>query len=178
MGGWAEGLGPTTPVIKDGYLYGRGGADDGYAIFSSITAIKAIQNQGQKHGRIVLMIEGSEESGSPHLIPYIEKLTSRIGVPDLMVCLDSGCQTYDTLWVTTNLRGNALVDLTVDVLEEAVHSGSGTGLAPDSFNIIRTLLDRVENSQTGVVNDIFQVDIPKERVVEAKKTLTSLETKF
>jgi acetylornithine deacetylase/succinyl-diaminopimelate desuccinylase-like protein len=167
--GWAEGLGPTKPVIKDGWLYGRGGADDGYSIFSAVTAIKSIQSQGQPHGRIVIIIEGSEESGSPHLIPYINKLYDRIGVPDLMICLDSGAKDYDTLWVTTSLRGNVTIDLTVDVLEEAVHSGVGTGIAADSFMIVRNLLDRIEDSKTGKVIDVFQVDIPATRVEDAKR---------
>jgi acetylornithine deacetylase/succinyl-diaminopimelate desuccinylase-like protein len=118
--GWAEGLGPTTPVIRDGFLYGRGAADDGYSLFSSILALKSIQDQGQKHGRVVIIIEGSEESGSPHLIPYIINLKDRIGVPDLMVCLDSGAQDYETLWITTSLRGCIAIDFTVQVLEEGV----------------------------------------------------------
>jgi len=167
--GWAEGLGPTTPVIKDGWLYGRGGADDGYSIFSAVTAIKAIQTQGKSHGRIVIIIEGSEESGSPHLIPYLNKLNERIGVPDLMICLDSGAKDYDTLWVTTSLRGNVTIDLTVEVLQEAVHSGVGTGIAPDSFMVIRNLLDRIEDSKTGKIIDTFQVEIPSNRIEDAKK---------
>jgi len=167
--GWAEGLGPTTPVIKDGWLYGRGGADDGYAIFSAVTAIETIQKQGQPHGRVVIVIEGSEESGSPDLIHYINKLNQRIGTPDLMICLDSGAKDYEKLWVTTSLRGVAILDLTVDVLEEAVHSGLGTGIAPDSFMIIRNILDRVEDSKTGKIVDLFHVNIPSSRIEDAKK---------
>jgi len=45
MTGWSEGLGPWTPVIRNNRLYGRGGADDGYAAFASVTAIKALQEQ-------------------------------------------------------------------------------------------------------------------------------------
>lgn len=167
--GWAEGLGPTTPVIKDGLLYGRGGADDGYAVFSSIAAIKNIQLQGGKHGRIVIVIEGSEESGSPHLMHYINHLKDRIGSPDLMVCLDSGAQDYDRLWVTSSLRGMYMADLKVEVLHEGVHSGAGTGLAPDSFMIIRNLLDRLEDSKTGKIVDALHVEIPKNRIEDAKK---------
>jgi acetylornithine deacetylase/succinyl-diaminopimelate desuccinylase-like protein len=167
--GWAEGLGPTTPVIKDGLLYGRGGADDGYSVFSAITAIKSIQEQGQAHGRVVIVIEGSEESGSPHLMHYIESLKQRIGVPDLLICLDSGAKDYETLWVTTSLRGNATLDLSVEILEEAVHSGAGTGFAADSFMVIRNLLDRIEDSTSGKVIDAFHVDIPNSRVEEAIK---------
>lgn len=167
--GWAEGLGPTTPVIRDGFLYGRGGADDGYAMFSSILAIKAIQEQGGKHGKICIVVEGSEESGSPHLISYLTKLKDRIGTPDLMVCLDSGAQDYERLWITSSLRGNVAMDVTVQVLEEGVHSGAGTGIAPDSFMILRNILDRIEDSKTGKVNPKFHVDIPKQRIEDAKK---------
>jgi acetylornithine deacetylase/succinyl-diaminopimelate desuccinylase-like protein len=167
--GWAEGLGPLLPVIKDGFLYGRGSSDDGYAIFSSICGIKAIQEQGQKHGRVVIVVEGSEESGSPHLIHYINALKDRIGEPDLMVCLDSGAQDYDRLWVTTSLRGNLIIDVTVDVLTEGVHSGAGTGIAPDSFMILRNILDRIEDSKTGKVNEVFHVEIPQQRIDDCKK---------
>jgi acetylornithine deacetylase/succinyl-diaminopimelate desuccinylase-like protein len=167
--GWAEGLGPCIPVIRDGFLYGRGGADDGYAVFSSVVGLKTIQEKGGKHGRVVILIEGSEESGSPHLIPYINNLKDRIGSPDLMMCLDSGCLDYDRLWVTNSLRGCLMFDLTVDVLVEAVHSGVGTGLAPDSFMIIRNLLDRIEDSKTGKVIDALHVEIPSIRVEESKK---------
>ena len=167
--GWAEGLGPCIPVIRDGFLYGRGGADDGYAVFSSVVGLKTIQEKGGKHGRVVILIEGSEESGSPHLIPYINNLKDRIGSPDLMMCLDSGCLDYNRLWVTNSLRGCLMFDLTVEVLVEAVHSGVGTGLAPDSFMIIRNLLDRIEDSNTGKVIEALHVDIPQNRVEEAGK---------
>jgi acetylornithine deacetylase/succinyl-diaminopimelate desuccinylase-like protein len=177
MEGWAEGLGPTTPVIKDGKLYGRGGADDGYSLFSSISAIKTIQTQGGKHGRVVIIIEGSEESGSPHLMPYLNNLKDRIGAPDLLICLDSGAKDYGRLWVTTSLRGMAILDLTVEVLKEGVHSGSGSGIGPDSFMIIRNILDRIQDSKTGKIVDDFHVEIPENRIIEAKKTGELLNTK-
>jgi len=167
--GWAEGLGPTTPVIKNDNLYGRGGADDGYALFSCMASIKAIQTQNKTHGRIIILIEGSEESGSPDLIPYIENLKERIGTPDLVVCLDSGCLDYDTLWITTSLRGVVNVDIKVETMEEAVHSGVGTGIVPDTFMILRSLLDRIEDSKTGRVIDDFHVQIPEGRIKEMKQ---------
>ncbi len=167
--GWAEGLGPVTPVIKDGKLYGRGGADDGYAMFACLAAVKAIQTQGKAHPRIVILVEGGEESGSPDLINYIDKLKDRIGVPDVMFCLDSGCLTYDTLWITTSLRGCVIVDFKVETMKEAVHSGSGGGIAPDTLMILRNILDRIENSSTGEVHKDFHVEIPEHRITEMKK---------
>ena len=121
MTGWDDDLGPWTPVLRDGKLYGRGGADDGYAIYGSLTAIQALHEQGLPHARCVVLIEACEESGSYDLPAYVDHLASRIGEPSLVVCLDSGCGNYEQLWCTTSLRGLAGGNLTVKVLDEGVH---------------------------------------------------------
>jgi len=151
MVGWREGLGPWTPVRDRDRLYGRGGADDGYAAFAALTAIEEVRRQGGSHARCVVLIEASEESGSPDLPIYVEALADRIGTPSLIICLDSGCADYDHLWVTTSLRGLASVVLQVDVLTHGVHSGAASGVVPSSFRILRRLLDRVEDPDTGQI---------------------------
>jgi len=164
MTGWSEGLGPWTPVIKDGKLYGRGGADDGYAAYASLAAIQALQAEGRPHARCVILIEACEESGSYDLPAYIDHLTDRIGTPSLVVCLDSGAGNYDQLWITTSLRGMAAGTLNVDILEEGVHSGYATGIVPSSFRIARQLLSRLEDEGTGeILADGFKVEIPEQR---------------
>ena len=149
MTGWRDGLGPWEPVVEGDRLYGRGGADDGYAAYASVAAIEAVQAGGGRHGRLVGMIECSEESGSPDLPAYVEHLAERIGTPTLVVCLDSFAGDYERLWTTTSLRGLLDVELTVEVLTEGVHSGSASGVVPDTFRIARSLLDRVEDATTG-----------------------------
>ena len=169
MEGWSEGLGPWTPVTRDGKLYGRGGADDGYAMFASLTAILALAQQKAAHARCVVLIEACEESGSYDLPAYVEALKGRIGSPTLVVCLDSGCGNYDQLWLTTSLRGLAGGLLTVEVLEHGVHSGAASGIVPSSFRLARVLLSRVEDAATGEVADpAFNVAIPEGRVAQAK----------
>jgi acetylornithine deacetylase/succinyl-diaminopimelate desuccinylase-like protein len=164
MTGWSEGLGPWKPVIKDGKLYGRGGADDGYAAYASLAAIEALQAEGRPHARCVILIEACEESGSYDLPAYIDHLAERIGTPSLVVCLDSGAGNYDQLWITTSLRGMAAGTLQVDILEEGVHSGYASGIVPSSFRIARQLLSRLEDETTGqVIPDGFKVDIPEQR---------------
>jgi len=171
MVGWEEGLGPWTPVMRDGRLYGRGGADDGYAIFATIASIRALQEQNIPHSRIVVIIECCEESGSIDLPTYIDLLSDRIGTPRLVICLDSGCGTYDQLWMTTSLRGSIVGNLTVDVLSEGVHSGDASGIVPSSFRIIRTLLDRLEDAKTGeIIPEWLHVEVPHQRLEEAKAT--------
>lgn len=168
MTGWREGLGPWQPVIEDGKLYGRGAADDGYAIFSALSAIAALQAQGVPHPRCVVLIETSEESGSPDLPAYMEALAPRIGVPDLVVGLDSGCGDYARLWSTSSLRGMVGGTLTVEVLREGVHSGDASGVVPSSFRIARQLLSRIEDDATGRILPVeFHAAIPEERARQA-----------
>jgi len=169
MVGWAEGFGPWIPVLKDDKLYGRGGADDGYAIFSALTAIAALREQGIPHARCVVLIEACEESGSPDLPHYIDHLAVKLGTPSLVVCLDSGCGNYDQLWLTTSLRGLWNGTITVRVLEEGVHSGAASGIVPSSFRILRQLISRIEDEATGaVVPEELYAQIPADRIAQAR----------
>ncbi len=166
---WEEGLDPWTPVLRDGKLYGRGGADDGYAAFASLTAIRALQDQGLPHARCVIVIEACEESGSQDLPAYIEALAPRIGTPSLVVCLDSGCGNYDQLWCTTSLRGIAGGVLEVRMLTEGVHSGDASGIVPSTMRILRQLIARIEDGATGaVLLPELWVDIPEQRIKQAR----------
>jgi acetylornithine deacetylase/succinyl-diaminopimelate desuccinylase-like protein len=170
MIGWDDGLGPWQPVLKDDRLFGRGGADDGYAIFGSLAAIQALQQQGASHARCVVLIEACEESGSYDLPAYVDHLAERIGRPSLVVCLDSGCGNYDQLWCTTSLRGMAGGNFTVKVLAEGVHSGDASGIVPSSFRLLRQLLSRIEDEDTGrILVDGLHVEIPDARLEQARK---------
>jgi acetylornithine deacetylase/succinyl-diaminopimelate desuccinylase-like protein len=166
--GWLPGLGPWEPVIRDGRLYGRGAADDGYAVFSSLTAIAALREQQVRLPRCVLLIEACEESGSVDLPAHLEALGERLGEPSLVVCLDAECGNYEQVWCTTSLRGNLVGTLRVRVLTEGVHSGMATGIAPTPFRILEQLLARIESPVTGdVLLDELQVSIPRDRRVQA-----------
>ena len=173
--GWNEDLSPWEPVIKDGKLYGRGGADDGYSTFGSLTAIRALQEQGIPHARCVVLIEGCEESGSFDLPYYFDLLGDRLGSPDLVVCLDAECGNYDQLWCTTSLRGNLTGTLRVDVLTEGVHSGGAGGIVPNSFRILRKLLSRIEDEDSGkLLPDALHAEIPEQRTEQARLAAETL----
>jgi acetylornithine deacetylase/succinyl-diaminopimelate desuccinylase-like protein len=170
MTGWADDLGPWKPVLKGDKLYGRGGADDGYALFGSLTAIRALKEQGLPHSRCVILIEACEESGSYDLPFYVDHLAERIGKPSLVVCLDSGCGNYDQLWCTTSLRGLAGGNLRISVLSEGVHSGDASGVVPSSFRILRQLISRLEDQATGrILIDSLHVEIPEARLQQAQR---------
>ena len=177
--GWRNDLGPWTPKYEDGKLYGRGGADDGYAVYAAIAAVQALKGQNVPHPRIVGLIETCEESGSYDLLPYIDALrapaNNRLGDVGLVVCLDSGAGNYDQLWLTTSLRGMASGTLKVEILTEGIHSGDASGLVPSSFRILRHVLDRLEDSATGrLLPASFHCEVPADRLAQAQATAAIL----
>ena len=173
--GWRKDLGPWTPKYENGLLYGRGGADDGYAVYAAITAIEALDAQGIPRPRCVGVIEASEESGSPDLPAYLDALRPRLGHVGLVVCLDSGAGNYDQLWLTSSLRGMVSGVLKVEILTEGVHSGDASGLVPSSFRILRHVLDRLEDSATGrLLPASFHCEVPADRLAQAQATAAIL----
>ena len=175
MVGWTDGYGPWIPRLEGDKLYGRGGADDGYAMFGALSALLALRDQGVPHAHCIVLIEACEESGSYDLPYYVDHLAGRIGSPSLVVCLDSGCGNYDQLWLTTSLRGIASGTLTVRVLNEGVHSGDASGVVPSSFRILRRLLSRLEDEETGAIRpEELYVQVPSERVAQARRASAAL----
>ncbi len=175
MEGWNDDLGPWKPVIKDEKLYGRGGADDGYALFASIASINALKEQKIDHPRILVLIEFSEESGSPDLPHYMDLCSDIIGSPDLVICLDSGAGDYKRFWTTTSLRGLIGLKMKVSVLKEGVHSGGASGHVPSSFRIARSLLSRLEDEKTGeILLEELNTEIPNYRIEETKNLVSIL----
>jgi len=169
MVGWTDGTGPWTPVLRDDKLFGRGGADDGYAMYAALSALLALQEQGIPRARCVVLIEACEESGSYDLPFYVDHLAKRIGDPSLVICLDSGCGDYERLWLTTSLRGMASGTLSIRVLEEGVHSGDASGVVPSTFRILNMLLARLEDQATGtILPSEFYAQIPPKRSEQAK----------
>ncbi|WP_290633282.1 M20/M25/M40 family metallo-hydrolase, partial [Aquisalimonas sp.] len=170
VSGWSDGYGPWTPVYIHDRLYGRGSADDGYAVYASVAAVRAVHEQGAPHARCIVLIETCEESGSYDLPHYIDHLRDRIGQPDLVLCLDSGCGNYEQMWCTTSLRGMAAGTLTVETLTQGVHSGDAGGVVPSSFRVARHLLERLEDSVDGrIVPGHFNATIPDERRTQARE---------
>jgi len=174
--GWRKDLGPWTPKYENGLLYGRGGADDGYAVYAAITAIEALDKEGIARPRCVGVIESCEESGSQDLPAYLDALKSRLGNVGLVVCLDSGAGNYDQLWLTTSLRGMVSGVLKVEVLSEGIHSGDASGLVPSSFRVLRQVLDRLEDSKTGhLLPESFHCELPAQRLEQTRATAAILK---
>jgi acetylornithine deacetylase/succinyl-diaminopimelate desuccinylase-like protein len=159
MEGWREGTGPTTPAIFNGRLYGWGSSDDGYVPFAVLLSIKNALDQGAKLPWLVLVLETEEESGSADLVYLLNKNKELIGNIDACICLDSGCLDYDSLWLTSTLRGLCGFELNVEIANQGTHSGLAGGILPDTWRIINLLLRWLENPETGKVIDELHVPI-------------------
>lgn len=166
--GWDDDKSPTEPTTIGDCLYGRGVSDDGYAPFSCMLAVKAMQDQGVKTPRICLVLETEEESGSPNLVTLLKIAKDAIGVPDAMFCMDSGAFDYNQLWITSSLRGICIIDLTVELGKSGYHSGEVGGIVPETFRVVRQLIDRLDNAETGAVCEELCVEVPKWKQEEAE----------
>jgi acetylornithine deacetylase/succinyl-diaminopimelate desuccinylase-like protein len=168
--GWAPGLAPWEPVIRDGRLYGRGGADDGYAVFGSLSAVMALQAAKVPLPRCIVLIEASEESGSVDLPAHLDALGSGFSEPALVICLDAESSNYEQLWCTTSLRGVAAGTLRIRMLREGVHSGLGTGIAATPFMVLRQLLARLEDERSGDITlEALRVETPADRRAQIER---------
>lgn len=175
--GWEDGLGAWDPVVRGDKLYGRGGADDGYSLYSAIAAIKALQLAGMKHPRCVLFIEACEESGSFDLAAYLESMREKIGEPGLVICLDTSAHDYERLWITSSLRGVFSFDVKIRQLTKVLHSGVGGGIIPDISRVLRLILNRIDDVNTGrVLIESCNAVIPQERVAALKDAAAALST--
>jgi len=148
---WSDGLHPLKAVRRGPWLYGRGSIDDGYGGYLCASSVLLLQEAGIPHPRCTFLIETCEESGSFDLPPYLEALSEQMGDPDMVVVMDSGGPDYEHVWMTEALRGLVSGTLSVKVSHEGIHSGNSGGSIPSSFRIMRSLLDRVEDSTTGEV---------------------------
>jgi hypothetical protein len=90
-----------------------------------------------------------------------------IGKPDAMFCMDSGAIDYEQLWLTSSLRGVCNVDMTVECGKAGYHSGEVGGVVPETFRIVRQLLNRLDDPVTGEVTQEFQIDVPDYKRKEA-----------
>ena len=149
--GWDKDKSPTNPVIVDGRLYGRGSADDGYASFSILTAIKTCQEFNCLMPRICCLFEGAEESTDADLKYYFDKLIPILG--DNVVAfipLDSGCPDYDRLWMANSLRGIVDIDVNIQTLDQESHYGpEASGIIAENLFLMRKIYDGLVDSTNG-----------------------------
>ncbi|BDR52803.1 dipeptidase [Bombiscardovia nodaiensis] len=135
---------PFVATQKGDRLYGRGSADDGGGIAIHSGALQALGQDLPVN--IKVFIEGEEEMGSPSFIPFIEAHRSEFE-SDVIIVADSGNWAADVPSLTTSLRGNLDLDVTVKVLEHPVHSGQFGGPILDANTLAAMLIASMYDEQ-------------------------------
>lgn len=135
---------PFAGVEKEGRLYGRGSADDGGGIAIHSGALHALGKDLRVNVKV--FIEGEEEMGSRSFIPFLQAHRDDFA-SDLIIVADSGNWSADTPSLTTSLRGNADLDVTVTVLEHPVHSGQFGGPILDANTLAAMLIASMYDDQ-------------------------------
>ena len=107
-------------------------ADDKAAVTCHLASIEAcLKTVGKLPVNIKMLVEGEEEIGSRHLIPFFEQYQKMIQADVIVVCDTSNVE-VGTPCITYSLRGIVELLVEVEALKQPVHSGSGGGVLPDA----------------------------------------------
>ena len=180
--GWDKGKSATNPIIENGRLYGRGSIDDGYAIYSILTAIKYCQDNNLFTNRIICIFECSEESSSDDLNYYFDKLIPFFGNDiSLFCCVDLTCLDYKKMWIVNCIRGVMDFDVKIYTLNNDIYSNFTKGVFPDNFMIFRKLCDLLRNEKGEFLIPeliISEDKIPKDRKKELEEASKEIGIDF
>lgn len=141
---------PFTAEVRGERIYGRGTSDDGAGIVVHLASLAALQEVlGELPVNVVVFIEGEEEVGSPSFKNFLEEHKDRLNA-DVIIVADSGNWTTDIPAVTSSLRGVVTMDVTVAVLEHAVHSGMFGGPVLDAVTLAARLIATLHDEHGDV----------------------------
>ncbi len=147
---------PFEPVEQDGQILARGASDDkGQVLFHAlgVSATLAASGSDAPPVTLKLLVEGEEESGSPHFADLLHRERDRLGC-DLIVISDTTMWSRDVPSMCIGMRGlvDAQLDLTGPVRD--LHSGSFGGAVPNPAQALAQLLD-------GLHDDAGRVTLPR-----------------
>lgn len=154
---------PFVAVERDGRLYGRGTADDKAGVLVHLAAIEA----AEPGVGIRLFIEGEEEVGSPTFVAFLEKYRERLEA-DVIVVADSSNWKVGVPALTTSLRGVVQLEVSIKVLDHALHSGFFGGPVLDAVVVASRLVSTLHDDAGNVAvagllqEDSTQVDYPED----------------
>lgn len=141
---------PFAAEVRGERIYGRGTSDDGAGIAVHLGSLAALQEVlGGLPVNVVVFIEGEEEVGSPSFKNFLEEHRDTLDA-DVIIVADSGNWTTDVPAVTSSLRGVVTMDVSVQVLEHAVHSGMFGGPVLDAVTLASRLIATLHDDEGDV----------------------------
>jgi len=120
---------PFNPVVKDGFIYGRGTTDDKGQLFTHIKAVESlVKTAGKCPCEVIFLIEGEEECGGDNLAEYVKKEKKNLSA-DAIIISDTSMYDAKTPAITYGLRGIAALEMKVKTADFDLHSGVYGGAA-------------------------------------------------
>ncbi|MFL2798298.1 MAG: dipeptidase [Paracoccaceae bacterium] len=146
---------PFEPVIRDDRLYARGVSDDKGPLSIPIAVVAAFREvRGKLPINIKVIIEGEEESGSPHFAQTVERLKDRLAC-DLVVSADGAMWRADLPSMTVASRGLVALEVSVKGAHKDLHSGRHGGSAPNAIRALTRMLASMHDDNGNIVVDGF-----------------------
>ena len=143
---------PFEPVIRDGRMYGRGAADDKGQVFFHTLGVRAhlaATGRTTPAVHLKLLVEGEEESGSPHFRTLVEQQAARLAA-DVVIVSDTGMWDETTPTVCTGMRGLAECEIELYGPEQDIHSGSFGGAVPNPATAVARLVAALHDADGRV----------------------------
>ncbi|HMK80590.1 MAG TPA: M20/M25/M40 family metallo-hydrolase [Xanthobacteraceae bacterium] len=172
---------PFEPTIRDGRVFARGVADNKGQHLAQILAIEShLKVRGRLPCNVILLLEGEEEIGSPHIADFIRQHRDLIKA-DLAVTADGPLHPSGRATLKFGSRGVVSVDLKAKHAKRDVHSGNFGGVVPNPLWTLTHLLATMKNAQGEITIEGFHDAIlpptPEEREAAARLPLDLDEVK-
>ncbi|MEU3556798.1 dipeptidase [Streptomyces fragilis] len=143
---------PFEPVVKDGRLYARGAADDKGQVYFHTLGVRAhlaATGRTSPAVHLKLLVEGEEESGSPHFRALVEERADRLAA-DAVIVSDTGMWSEDTPTVCTGMRGLTEFEVRLHGPDQDIHSGSFGGAVPNPATAVARLVAALHDADGRV----------------------------
>jgi len=137
---------PFSPVVREGRVYARGASDDKGQLWAHVAALEGLAARVN----VKFLVEGEEEIGSPHFLPFVRENRERLRA-DVVLISDGAMFAPETPTLTYGLRGLCYLEVRLQGARRDLHSGAFGGVAPNPIQALGWLLARLKDERTGKV---------------------------
>lgn len=145
---------PFAPAVREDAVYARGASDDKGQVLMQIMAAEAWLQTGDLPVNLIVLIEGEEEIGSPHLPDYIRARHGALAA-DVAVISDTPMFADEVPAICYGLRGLAALDIDVAGPAQDLHSGVFGGSVLNPAHALATVIASLHTADGRVAVDGF-----------------------
>ncbi len=146
--------GPFEPVIKDGKIYARGACDDKGQMYMHVKALETMVKTNTMACNVKYIIEGEEEVGSTHLVPFLEDNVEKLKA-DVVLVSDTSMISMEDPSIETGLRGLAYMEVEVTGPNRDLHSGVYGGAVANPITVLCQMIASLHDENNHITVDGF-----------------------